>query len=298
MTHDYICALDPGIKNVGLVIFDVNQNGRVVHAEDSSLLQPKCGAVYEEYKEQFSEELVELYLRAIHAKYLSSSALFVMEKQLTRLKSIIERGCIVLEGQFKMCLRMLCIQNPALRYVVMSPKTWRKQMAIEPLKEKTPNIPAHKTHDGRFMQSDINLDHDAHKLQSIQKFIDLLNQGHERALQLLDLVAKKSVDIKVLNIKNLKKETGVTCNMIEAFFIGLTAYVNLEKFREESRVVYNYDTIQGLRDVKFPDKKRKVEIVDFNSKVKLYLEDHEITEVKKKRAPKKKDGKPSRLHDS
>jgi len=298
MSLDYLCGLDPGINNVGFVVFDVNQNGRVVHAEDLSLLKPKCGAIYEDYEEQYSEELVELFLRGIYRDYLSDESLFVMEKQLTRLKSVKERACIVLEGQFKMCLRMLNIQNPGLRYMVMSPKTWRKQMAIEPLKQKTPDIPAHKTYDGRFMQSDINLDHDAHKLQSIQKFIDLLNQSHERALQLLNLVAKKTVDVTTLNVKNLKRETGVTCNIIEAFFIGLTAYCNLEKYHEESRVVYNYDKIEGLEDQKFPDKKRKVDIVNFNSLIKLYLNDDSVPTVKKKRAPKKTSDKLTQSHDS
>jgi hypothetical protein len=189
--HKYFITIDPGIIKIGCCIRDVNSYD-IVYSDVSSLLEPKDGKVYK-YEECSMVFLMEQWLRDRWV-YFSQSVLVVIEKQMTRLLSNIERACILFETSLKSMLTVLQCQygNPFVH--VIRPADWRKAAGVITDGQKRPNIPS-RVVNGKFKLSTVNLDRSDRKLESGQRFQYLKDSNNKDYQRLMKCVGDRVITI-------------------------------------------------------------------------------------------------------
>lgn len=219
----YVVGVDIGTSKMSVTKY--MGDNIIPLSEHASLMRTKDGRLYNKYQECNVVEMTYNWLGERWKDFFNDACLVLLEKQMTRLKSNEERGCIDVNMILHAILHHLhTLGGPMV--VVVGPVAWKNLAGIEVGGDNKSITPA-RCVNGVFYQSEVNKDHDRNKQRSKDKFKEWTKKY--RSFQLLG-----------------ERNPPPTVDEMESSIIAKVGYDNLERFVEEAMTYRNHNRLVGI----------------------------------------------------
>lgn len=218
----YVIGIDVGMINMGMAVIDLNDSCSAPYIEHSTILTRRNGLKYAKYEEGIADEMVYYWLQDRWNDFFSKAKLVVIEKQMmSKMVSISDRACIVIETVLKSLLRAyLAFNGP--HYVVIHPSWWKIRAGIEVGNHQISPTKGYYDKYG-YHPGNRNPNREENKKRVKERFEKLIRCGQE---------AERIVYAKYGNMLNI--------DMIEAYFIAKVGKDNIDELMGISFITDNH----------------------------------------------------------
>lgn len=213
-----IAFIDVGLRNIAVCTYYNNDSEPLISKAD--LLTLMDGKSYSKYEERYLVEIVHNWLGDHWDRHFRDCTMVCIEKQMTRMKSNVERACIGIQIALQMFFYERHIMGGPL-VLVIAPQAWKRLSGIEIGGNNKAPIPS-KHVNGEFFQSELNLDHKRNKTRAVERFHKV-----------------SEVCLAIAMIK--ERVSNISVDEIEAVLGAKAVNDNLERFVEEALLYRNHD---------------------------------------------------------